>query len=213
MANRTQEEKNKKEPEPHFLKTKMCKFHTQGLCTRGASCGYAHRKAEMKPLPDFHRTRLCPSLKRNGCCDKGEGCNFAHNKDEIRKLPKGKRKQVPMAREACTIGLNLESQEEMRNCEQMQPASPPLPWKLLHAGPSKSKWCSPFEEAWEHPTGEYEGLGIQASGKFINYLGNSCDDFVESSKGGAAFWQNGQAFDGTGSVYEFRMHEKAMCSL
>lgn len=42
----------------HFQKTKMCKFHLLGVCTRGAQCSWAHSQDELKNLPDFYRTKL-----------------------------------------------------------------------------------------------------------------------------------------------------------
>eukprot|EP00434_Breviolum_minutum_P040991 symbB.v1.2.036447.t1/scaffold5141.1/size55293/7 len=42
-----------------FSKTKMCKFHILGACTKGSSCKFAHQKEELQELPDLACTKLC----------------------------------------------------------------------------------------------------------------------------------------------------------
>eukprot|EP00747_Dinoflagellata_sp_TGD_P180408 gnl/TRDRNA2_/TRDRNA2_32823_c1_seq1.p1 gnl/TRDRNA2_/TRDRNA2_32823_c1~~gnl/TRDRNA2_/TRDRNA2_32823_c1_seq1.p1 ORF type:complete len:281 (+),score=30.95 gnl/TRDRNA2_/TRDRNA2_32823_c1_seq1:74-916(+) len=65
-----------------FHKTSLCNFYPRGICTRGENCAFAHHPDELRPLPDFSRTRICPSMVKTGSCSIS-GCRFAHNKDEL----------------------------------------------------------------------------------------------------------------------------------
>mmetsp|Transcript_81612 Transcript_81612/g.257386 ORF Transcript_81612/g.257386 Transcript_81612/m.257386 type:complete len:384 (-) Transcript_81612:205-1356(-) len=69
---------------PIFHKTKMCKFHLMGKCARSAGCLFAHGDEELQPMPNFHRTRMCPDLCETGRCDKGFACTYAHSTKELR---------------------------------------------------------------------------------------------------------------------------------
>eukprot|EP00418_Pyrodinium_bahamense_P078526 CAMPEP_0179066692 /NCGR_PEP_ID=MMETSP0796-20121207/29105_1 /TAXON_ID=73915 /ORGANISM="Pyrodinium bahamense, Strain pbaha01" /LENGTH=88 /DNA_ID=CAMNT_0020763699 /DNA_START=69 /DNA_END=332 /DNA_ORIENTATION=+ len=68
-------------------KTKLCKFHLKGRCNKGETCNFAHSEEEMKPLPDFYRTRLCPTLINTGVCSDLKACPFAHSRKELRSSP------------------------------------------------------------------------------------------------------------------------------
>mmetsp|Transcript_1556 Transcript_1556/g.4007 ORF Transcript_1556/g.4007 Transcript_1556/m.4007 type:complete len:350 (-) Transcript_1556:71-1120(-) len=67
-----------------FRKTKLCKFHLMGVCSRGSSCNFAHGSGEKQPLPDFHCTKFCPALLEHGTCD-NPACTFAHDQLELRR--------------------------------------------------------------------------------------------------------------------------------
>jgi len=67
-----------------LTKTKLCDFHASGYCHRGASCTYAHGKAELKPMPDLFKTRCCTEFFRRGACPSGNSCKFAHSREERR---------------------------------------------------------------------------------------------------------------------------------
>jgi len=71
-----------------FTKTKMCKFHILGMCSKGAGCRFAHHKDELHPLPDLSRTKLCKTLIATGSCEDPD-CRYAHNREELRALPEG----------------------------------------------------------------------------------------------------------------------------
>lgn len=71
-------------------KTKMCKFFCMQKCTRGDACTFAHTFNELKPRPDFRRTRFCLALIDNGHCD-NENCTYAHSKEELRSIGGGMR--------------------------------------------------------------------------------------------------------------------------
>jgi len=66
-----------------FLKTKMCMFELQGVCSKGAQCPFAHDLSEMIPAPYLSRTKFCRTLRDTGMCN-NPGCAFAHNKEELR---------------------------------------------------------------------------------------------------------------------------------
>mmetsp|Transcript_80070 Transcript_80070/g.210292 ORF Transcript_80070/g.210292 Transcript_80070/m.210292 type:complete len:273 (+) Transcript_80070:94-912(+) len=67
----------------HFQKTKMCKFHLNGVCTRGSRCSWAHDPDELKALPDFYRTKLCHTYLSKGAC-RNTDCRYAHGYHELR---------------------------------------------------------------------------------------------------------------------------------
>lgn len=66
-----------------FVKTKMCRFHLLGICSKGATCPFAHESTEINPLPDLHKTKLCKTLINTGKCGDPD-CTYAHNKEELR---------------------------------------------------------------------------------------------------------------------------------
>jgi len=86
-----------------FAKTKMCKFHVLGMCSKGGSCRFAHGRADLRPLPDLYRTKLCVALQRDGKCDQDD-CGYAHSNAELRHTwrqgdaqRQGKRQATPAA--------------------------------------------------------------------------------------------------------------------
>jgi hypothetical protein len=66
-----------------FGKTKLCKFHILGMCTKGTACGFAHSASEMRALPDLSCTKFCKTLINTGRCD-DPNCLYAHNKEQLR---------------------------------------------------------------------------------------------------------------------------------
>lgn len=71
-----------------FGKTKLCKFHILGVCSKGASCNFAHSADDLNELPDLSKTKVCKTLINTGRCDDPE-CRYAHNRDELRDMPEG----------------------------------------------------------------------------------------------------------------------------
>jgi len=65
-----------------MTKTKMCDFHAQGRCTRGAQCSFAHSEEELKVMPDLRKTRICRAFTQGKCTD--TDCKFAHGAEELR---------------------------------------------------------------------------------------------------------------------------------
>lgn len=68
-----------------LYKTKMCSFHLTGKCRFNAQCKFAHNEDELKPAPDFSRTRRCPMQLETGRCSDST-CRFAHSDQEQRSL-------------------------------------------------------------------------------------------------------------------------------
>lgn len=66
-------------------KTKLCLFYSQGFCSRGAGCNFAHGEAELKDAPDLTRTKMCPKLVKFGEC-KRVACKHAHSDHELRPM-------------------------------------------------------------------------------------------------------------------------------
>jgi len=66
-----------------FEKTKMCKFHLLGICSKGAACPFAHESTEINPLPDLYKTKVCKTLINTGKCGDAD-CTYAHSKEEMR---------------------------------------------------------------------------------------------------------------------------------
>eukprot|EP00441_Pelagodinium_beii_P042064 CAMPEP_0197637630 /NCGR_PEP_ID=MMETSP1338-20131121/12795_1 /TAXON_ID=43686 ORGANISM="Pelagodinium beii, Strain RCC1491" /NCGR_SAMPLE_ID=MMETSP1338 /ASSEMBLY_ACC=CAM_ASM_000754 /LENGTH=579 /DNA_ID=CAMNT_0043210069 /DNA_START=72 /DNA_END=1808 /DNA_ORIENTATION=- len=71
-----------------FSKTKMCKFHILGACSKGAGCKFAHQKYELQSLPDLACTKLCKTLISTGSCEDPD-CRYAHNRDQLKEMPNG----------------------------------------------------------------------------------------------------------------------------
>jgi hypothetical protein len=67
-----------------FCKTVLCKFFAAGRCKKGKKCMFAHGTANKAPLPDFYKTRLCPTFVDTGLCPHGDRCNYAHSQEELR---------------------------------------------------------------------------------------------------------------------------------
>eukprot|EP00743_Colponemidia_sp_Colp-15_P010741 GILK01011865.1.p1 GENE.GILK01011865.1~~GILK01011865.1.p1 ORF type:complete len:235 (+),score=22.61 GILK01011865.1:51-707(+) len=65
-----------------FYKTKLCPFFSEGECSKGAECTFAHGDEELRALPDLRKTKLCPNYQK-GHCDDAE-CAFAHGDLELK---------------------------------------------------------------------------------------------------------------------------------
>lgn len=64
-----------------FFKTKFCPYGVS--CSNGANCRFAHSSAEVRPLPDLQRTKLCESYVKKEPC-RYANCSFAHDPSELR---------------------------------------------------------------------------------------------------------------------------------
>jgi hypothetical protein len=71
-------------------KTKLCIYHTQGLCTLGENCKFAHNVSEMREAPNLTKTQLCKAFM-NGYC-RNQNCNYAHGEAELVSPPNFKKK-------------------------------------------------------------------------------------------------------------------------
>jgi len=80
------DERCQADPTVIFNKTKMCKFHILGMCSKGTGCKFAHHKDELNCLPDLTRTKLCKTLVSTGVCE-NPACRFAHSQAEMRMVP------------------------------------------------------------------------------------------------------------------------------
>jgi len=91
IAERKKAAEEVKEPPPipkhmlrnKFHKTRLCVYFESGSCHKGTHCNFAHGGADMQPLPDLHRTKLCTTLLQYGICNE-INCTFAHSQEELR---------------------------------------------------------------------------------------------------------------------------------
>jgi len=85
-----------------FSRTKLCKFNLLGICTRGASCMFAHGTNDLEEQPDYSKTRLCTDFTF-GKCTNGDNCMFAHGKYDLKlrsdAMPKPTPKPTAMSKE------------------------------------------------------------------------------------------------------------------
>jgi len=61
-------------------KSEICMSFTEGLCTKGNLCPYAHYLREL--AAGGYKPKLCPSFLRGGC-PRQSVCLFAHTKEEL----------------------------------------------------------------------------------------------------------------------------------
>eukprot|EP00928_Gymnodinium_smaydae_P100185 TRINITY_DN9769_c0_g3_i1.p1 TRINITY_DN9769_c0_g3~~TRINITY_DN9769_c0_g3_i1.p1 ORF type:complete len:467 (-),score=91.80 TRINITY_DN9769_c0_g3_i1:44-1444(-) len=62
-------------------KTRMCVFYAQKRCDMSTNCRFAHSQAELQPIPDLAKTKLCFNHFRGRCAI--EDCKFAHGSKEL----------------------------------------------------------------------------------------------------------------------------------
>lgn len=67
-------------------KTRLCSFHASGYCKSGSGCAFAHGEEDLRPLPDFQRTSVCPIMLAAGACNRTD-CRYAHTCEELRLVP------------------------------------------------------------------------------------------------------------------------------
>jgi len=85
-----------------FELTQLCKFYVKGRCRRGLACTFAHSQAELQPLPDYFKSRLCQSFATYGTCSSGDECKFAHGAQELRRPVVQKKRFALRDEEAAT---------------------------------------------------------------------------------------------------------------
>jgi len=131
-----------------FMKTKMCKFHLLGICSKGSDCQFAHNKDEMNPLPDLYRTKLCKTLINTGQCN-DSSCKYAHNREELRSAnlqgPQGPR-----------IGGRHHHFLQQSAPQQLQP--PPHP--LAHQQQQQQQFLQPFQQGPQQQPDNAGGAGF-----------------------------------------------------
>jgi hypothetical protein len=67
-----------------FLKTRMCRFHADARCFKGADCSHAHSREELVRKPNLKKTSLCRHWSTTGSCEKDLKCPYAHGESELR---------------------------------------------------------------------------------------------------------------------------------
>merc|ERR1719343_1648642 len=67
-----------------FVKTKLCRFNSMGMCRYGEECPFAHSDEDLSSSPDLTKTSLCTKWQ-TGCCPlPSESCPYAHGEEELR---------------------------------------------------------------------------------------------------------------------------------
>jgi hypothetical protein len=112
-----------------FSKTKLCKFHVLGKCTKGRQCPFAHEGGELRNLPDLRRTKLCKTLIQTGQC-LNQNCQYAHSKEELRSTGAFHKTKLCrfMQTGHCTLGAKCNfahSSVELREPETIESLRPP----------------------------------------------------------------------------------------
>lgn len=67
-------------------KTRLCSFDAGGVCRNGVGCAFAHGEQDLRPMPDFEFTSVCPSMLASGVC-KRKDCRYAHVSGELKQTP------------------------------------------------------------------------------------------------------------------------------
>jgi len=112
-----------------FTKTKLCKFHVLGKCTKGTQCPFAHDGLDLRNLPDLRCTKLCKTLVQTGRCT-SRNCLYAHTKDELRSTGAFHKTKLCrfMQTGHCTLGAKCNfahSSVELREPETIESLQPP----------------------------------------------------------------------------------------
>lgn len=66
-----------------FQKTRLCRFHAKGKCSRGDDCVFAHGNQNLQPSPNFYKTRFCVGFLQAGACRADKDCKFAHGIEDL----------------------------------------------------------------------------------------------------------------------------------
>mmetsp|Transcript_108140 Transcript_108140/g.272052 ORF Transcript_108140/g.272052 Transcript_108140/m.272052 type:complete len:197 (-) Transcript_108140:183-773(-) len=66
----------------HFKKTRPCRFFPN--CKHGTSCPFAHSQDELRPGPNFTKTRMCAGWADGRCKLDPSKCKFAHGPKDLR---------------------------------------------------------------------------------------------------------------------------------
>mmetsp|Transcript_50074 Transcript_50074/g.93708 ORF Transcript_50074/g.93708 Transcript_50074/m.93708 type:complete len:217 (+) Transcript_50074:62-712(+) len=77
-----------------FYKTELCQFYSDGLCSRGPSCNYAHGENELRIPPDLAKTSMCKDWQAGHCKLHPSKCQFAHGSDELKRTEVYSRKKA-----------------------------------------------------------------------------------------------------------------------
>jgi len=120
-----------------FLKTKKCKFHAMGMCSKGSLCKFAHSLEETRPLPDLSQTQLCPTLTTGGTC--GVECKYAHTLDDLCKTRNPQLLQAQRQKQQ----QDLEQQEERHEQEQKLREQHGQQAKVILLSESLGMLCAP----------------------------------------------------------------------
>ncbi|CAE8588890.1 unnamed protein product [Polarella glacialis] len=100
-------------------RTRFCKFFSQGKCSRGEGCSFAHYTEQLRQRPDVLKTSLCHAYTEFGICAAGSACKFAHGVGELRRPVLGGERLAAESKTMETfsaLSLDSETHEELGEC-------------------------------------------------------------------------------------------------
>eukprot|EP00928_Gymnodinium_smaydae_P040232 TRINITY_DN27312_c0_g1_i1.p1 TRINITY_DN27312_c0_g1~~TRINITY_DN27312_c0_g1_i1.p1 ORF type:complete len:441 (-),score=57.24 TRINITY_DN27312_c0_g1_i1:84-1406(-) len=170
-------------------KTKMCKFHLAGRCSRGRACTFAHDELELRPQLNLFRTRPCAAFMRRGSCNEGESCRFAHGKQELRQPAplNGTGRRHNEARHSTATSSRQPQQVESISQDLLQalsnPTQNPLPGNaqvvaIMLQSPTGVAMSSTQQLAWPSShalQNQHVSLAHSSAGNFV--VAQSLDEF------------------------------------
>ena len=61
----------------------ICKKYLQGRCTKGASCRFSHKDAEMNRRTEYQLRfqNVCYNWQKSASCVRGDDCTFVHDQE------------------------------------------------------------------------------------------------------------------------------------
>mmetsp|Transcript_47222 Transcript_47222/g.137375 ORF Transcript_47222/g.137375 Transcript_47222/m.137375 type:complete len:225 (-) Transcript_47222:87-761(-) len=135
-----------------FKKTMLCRFFPK--CAKGGECSYAHSMDELRPRPNFTKTRLCTGFFRGRCPLAADDCLFAHGRSDLRSswpnedtsnvgaLPRLARKAAPPAKPSKRGGAEP---------PMSAPSSPPQLVEVNRAAADEDAPRGAFVDLWLPP--------------------------------------------------------------
>jgi len=117
-------------------KTKLCIYNSQGVCSLGESCPFAHSVSEIRAAPNLAKTQLCKQFM-NGYC-RNENCNYAHGEAELVNPPNFKKKMCHWhTKGKCRNGAKCgfaHSRSELAPGAEEEEEDPQMPMKKAPPG-------------------------------------------------------------------------------
>ena len=95
--------------------TKVCRqFESNGTCSFGDKCHYAHGSVEAAQPGRNFKTRMCRQFEANGCCTFDDRCHYAHGAHELRTV-------APLTPSAMSQAQQYAPQQQQQYQQQQPP--------------------------------------------------------------------------------------------
>lgn len=189
-----------------FSKTKLCKFHVIGKCTKGEQCTFAHENLDLRKLPDLRCTKLCKTLIQTGHCT-NRFCMYAHSKEELRSTGAFHKTKLCrfMQTGHCTLGAKCNfahSSVELREPEtiDMLEAPPGLDWNSMLGGM--------LSEEEDDPAKSLNPAYVRVPGLSDSWKGSAANKPEAPGRSAAPFgWQRQFGQISSSDVVDFQLGE------